>query len=78
MMNFLPKHVELLNIQIPAVVWECEEQGLSISLPQCETPIDFFLLFWSTNILRRLCVTTSFYAIEELEGGGTKGKVNWV
>jgi hypothetical protein len=45
MMNFLPKNVELLNIQIPLVVWEGEEQGLNISLPQCKTPIDFFLCF---------------------------------
>jgi hypothetical protein len=55
-----------------------KDQGLNTSLPLCETPIDYFLLFWPTNILKRLCVMTNIYATQELEGGGTKGGVNWV
>ncbi len=66
------------NIQIPLVVWKGGEQGLSIFLTQWETPLDFFFLFGPTNILKRLCVMTNIYAIQELEGGGAKGRVNWV
>jgi hypothetical protein len=66
------------NIQIPLVVWEGEEQRLSTVLSQCETPIDFFLLFWPTNVFKRLYVMTNIYVIQELERGGKKGGVNWV
>ncbi len=66
------------NIQIPLVVWEGEEQRLSTVLSQCETPIDFFLLFWPTNVFKRLSVMTNIYVIQELERGGKKGGVNWV
>jgi hypothetical protein len=43
------------NTQIPLVVWKGGEQGLSIFLPQYETPLDFFFLFGPTNILKSLC-----------------------
>jgi hypothetical protein len=66
------------NTQIPLVVSKGGEQGLSIFLPQYETPPNFFFLFGPTNILKRLCVMNNIYAIQELEGGGAKGRMNWV
>ncbi len=58
-------------IQIFLVVWEGKGWGLNTFLPLCETPISF-LLFWSTNILKRLCVMTNIYATKEIKEGAPK------
>jgi hypothetical protein len=76
MMNFLPKICGIPQHSNFSIVWEGEEQGLNISLPQCGTPIVFFLLFWSTN-MKVMCYD-QFVCYQRVEGGGIKGRVNWV